>query len=431
MLVNFTFSNFQSYRDQEEFSTVAGRIPEGRNTCFPVSKTSRMRLLPLAAMYGANAAGKSNFVQALRWLQNMVDKGEVAHFPFELDEDSAETPSGCEVVMLLGEEMWGYRLSSQGGQVVEESLFRLSGGREELFFERYPREKKFRFGRAFAFKEKGAENFARRLGETLPPTKLYLSTVISFETPEIGERVRCVHHWLTHTLCVVGANGYRAYLSRDLNEAPELYGEALRKADTGIVGLGLVPVSMKETMISEGQLEKFRHSKEKELFSVTGAFKIVKEGGEMKAYRWVTKHPVNRGGRNRDFDLGKESEGTLQFLNLLPILLDQSDEQRVYVIDELDRRLHPELVNMLLRKHLEQARDGVHRQLIFTTHNVQLLEEDILRRDEIWFVEKDREGISHLIPLSDFKVRQDMNLRKGYLDGRFGGVPTLLNFRLP
>ena len=122
------------------------------------------------------------------------------------------------------------------------------------------------------------------------------------------------------------------------------------------------------------------------------------------------------------FGLEEESSGTQRLMDLAPMLTDP-DESPVYIVDELDRKLHP----MLAYQFIDTFLKGTDRQIVFTTHNTYLMSLDLLRRDEIWFVQKRRDGSSDIYSLADLKVRPDLNIRKGYLSGRFGAIPFLGN----
>lgn len=406
---------------------VAGRSPEGSDTCFSVPGRARTRLLPVAAVYGANASGKSNFVQALTWLKGAVTGVKTSFAPFLLDENAVRIPTSCEIVLLLGERLWEYHLSMLHAQVVYEALYEHTSGKLRAIFERHPSEKNFRIGKTLACgKEELA--FAAQLGKSLPSEKLYLSTIQELRIPGLIDLIEPIYQWFEQSLVIVRAHDTRLFLGRDLSKNPKLYGDALQRVDTGIEGLDLVPIPMEDANVPEQVLEHFRQSDAPVLYAADLPIQIVKREDGIQTLRWVARHPLRGSSRHVNFTLEAESDGTQRFLNLLPIVLDNSQSAFVYVIDELDRSLHPILSHLLINKHLEQTRRGLPRQIIFTVHDVQLLEDDLLRRDEVWFVEKDEAQVSRLVPLSDFKVRNDMNLRKGYLAGKFGGIPDVYDF---
>ena len=427
MLINFTFKNFRSFGGEEEFNMIAGRIREDTKSCLSVPNSTKMKLLPVTAIYGANASGKSNFVQALAWLHEAVRGGRFYAAPFLLKKECLQAPTEFCIQMLIDGRIWEYCLKTHAADVIEETLIEVGKDKRSVVYRRSPGMGNFYLDKRISL-GKRERQYAEQLGSSLPKEKVLLSTIIELNVPELTGRVAPVFKWLTDTLCPIGANSGRMHLARDLGSSPELYGEALRKADTGITGLHLVSIPMEEAGVPEAKLEKFRLSNEKVLYSDFGAVQIMKEKGSLKAYRWAMKHQTHEKDRHVAFPFEMESDGTMRYLNLLPILFSHSGEERVYIIDELDRSLHPTLVEMLVSKHLERAREGVRQQLIFTAHDVQLMEGSLLRRDEIWFVEKKRDGVSHVYPLSEFRYRKELNLRKGYMEGRFGAVPRVLDF---
>jgi AAA15 family ATPase/GTPase len=139
--------------------------------------------------------------------------------------------------------------------------------------------------------------------------------------------------------------------------------------------------------------------------------------------RIKTKHRHEK-GQLVDFSIEEESEGTQRLINLIPILFSlKNKSEKVILLDELDRRLHPLLSRQFLEFFLQGKAEEMRNQLIFTTHDTNLLDLDILRRDEIWFLEKNQQGASHLYSLAEFKIRPDLKIDKGYLNGRFGAIP--------
>lgn len=162
-------------------------------------------------------------------------------------------------------------------------------------------------------------------------------------------------------------------------------------------------------------------------------FTLRHEADGLHATRLLTQHRT-KSGKDVEFYMAEESDGTQRFVDLLPAFYDlaHSAEGKVFVIDEIDRSLHTELTRNLIDAFLQTLGTASRSQLIFTTHDVMLLDQDMLRRDEIWFTEKDEEGNSDLFGLSDFKgVRADKDIRKSYLLGRFGGMPRILGLPRP
>ncbi len=151
---------------------------------------------------------------------------------------------------------------------------------------------------------------------------------------------------------------------------------------------------------------------------------IREPNGELTLLKLKARHHLKDEEEHIDFEIENESDGTRRLMDLLPALLHSKSSEKVYLIDEIDRSMHPLLSRMFLEAYLNDQNCG-RGQLIVTTHESQLLDRKLLRRDEIWFAEKDKNGGSHLYSLSEYKVRNDLKLGKGYLDGRFGAIPFL------
>ena len=158
---------------------------------------------------------------------------------------------------------------------------------------------------------------------------------------------------------------------------------------------------------------------------------LLKQGvnGEVVRIRLRMQHQGSE-GRVVTFNMDEESDGTQRFIHLLPALfMLKKQAEKTVVIDELDRRFHTHLSRMFLQAALDCQEDHMRSQLIFTTHDTNLLDLELLRRDEIWFVEKDAQGASSLYSLAEFKTRDDLKIEKGYLNGRFGAIPFISDIR--
>ena len=164
---------------------------------------------------------------------------------------------------------------------------------------------------------------------------------------------------------------------------------------------------------------------ERVLFSLPDGMRFAMmrtENGELNLLKIKTRHNLQGTEEHIDFEIENESDGTRRLMDLIPALLHSRSSEKVYLIDEIDRSMHPLLSRMFLQAYLDEKNCG-RGQLIITTHESWLLDRELLRRDEVWFTEKDKNGGSHLYSLAEFKVRKDLKLDKGYLDGRFGAIP--------
>jgi hypothetical protein len=214
----------------------------------------------------------------------------------------------------------------------------------------------------------------------------------------------------------------------------DLMVDFLRGAGTGIDGLSAGEESLEFASQAPDMPESMREKIKDEIEQ--GAIVRISgpKGESLTYYRNDQGEPVlatlktlhlARDGTKVGFDLEDESSGTRRVMEILPILADFASGERVYVVDELDRKLHPLLSRLFVRSFINRCEDAQRAQLIFTTHDTHLMDLELLRRDEIWFFEKDQHGASRLYSLNDLKVRTDLKIEKSYLNGRFGGIPLI------
>lgn len=212
-------------------------------------------------------------------------------------------------------------------------------------------------------------------------------------------------------------------------------GDFLKAADTGVDGIITEKIEFNLDKLFAEMPEPLKSkltnikANERLLFSTPDGRRFAmlrEESGELTLLKLKARHQLADTGEHIDFEIENESDGTRRLMDLLPALLHSKTSEKVYLIDEIDRSMHPLLSRMFLQAYLDDKNCG-RGQLIITTHESQLLDRKILRRDEIWFAEKDKSGGSHIYSLAEFKVRNDLKLGKGYLDGRFGAVPFFGN----
>ena len=420
MLINFTFENFRSFRDAAEFSMLASE-EEGLE-CDTLLPVSDVKLLPLTAVYGGNASGKTNFVRALYELRALVCDGKVKNYmPFRLDDVSRNSPTVFTIEISTGNEEWRYSLSIQGQQVVEESLYCLSS---ELPV--YSRNEKgsVEFDEAF-FERKSKEEIktANDIAGTTAQSDVLLTTLHKLQgiMVDFAAVASKIHAWFDDVLIIKPAwlPGVVPAVIYHTNE----FSPYLRDAGTGISNLSVKSLPLRAEGNQEQVLNFIKQTiAENEIRSI-GDVVLQKKEGELISLKCVAQH-VLASGRVETFDLSEESDGTNSFINLLPVLHNPKKTPRVFVIDELDRSLHTKLSRKLIERHLDMARSGVTQQLIFTTHDVMLMDKDLLRQDEVWLVDRYEEGTSELTSYIEYEGDND-NMRRTYLQGRIGGIPSL------
>ena len=426
MLINFTFSNYKSFRDKAEFSMIAGKGMFDRMTLQKAPGFRSMHLLPLSAIFGGNASGKSNFVKALYHFQQMVLSGKVETDVFKLDSNSINTPSVFVVCVLADERVWEYSLSVNGKEIEEESLICVKDKKEAPVFHRT--RDSFSIGEGLGIPPESRKKL-ELLGESLGPGSILLHSAQMYRIEGIGSSLNPVYHWFQNSLCIISADSRRVALGVDLLRRLSLYSDALSNSDTGVDALKLTEVDLEQLNISQDELEKFKQSEARVIFNTEDStLMLIKADDGIHAYRCLSVHHDEK-GKDVPFLFTDESDGTRRLLHLLPTLIDYEVQPRVYVVDELDRSLHTNLSRYLIEQQLRIARaeEKYRQQLIFTTHDVMLMDQTLLRRDEMWAVERDHSKSSRLISFEDFiEIRKDKDIRRSYLTGHMGGLPRLM-----
>lgn len=436
MLINFQFRNFCAFRDSTEFTMIASEESTERESLVPVITQNDMNLLPIAALFGGNASGKSCFCRALEALQNLIVKGEWKGEAFRTTEGSGDTVSFL-INVLSENEVWEYEVEISGKEIAQESLKQILAKHEEVVFVR--EGKKIKVSDSLFPDEKDKERIklsAEICGKDTP----YMSFCRKLEMPSLLKWVEPFYRWIANRLLVLAPDSLHVSIGMEVFTHKDKFEELLRTADTGIDGLEFTRVDLPSLNIPEHILQKFKDQDLKEaqammlqasLQAPSGiVFKRAeKEGANLEAYRIETIHQDSRKGEKVPFTFAEESDGTRRLLHLLP-LVTATGEGKVIVADEIDRSLHPHLARYVLEKYkernIELAKQGKAGQLIFTTHDALLMSKELLRTDEIWITERQADHSSRLIPLSDFvEAQSDSDIYKSYLLGRMGGVPNI------
>ncbi|MCF7978994.1 MAG: ATP/GTP-binding protein [Chromatiaceae bacterium] len=442
MLLQFSVQNFACFADEALFSMVASSDLSHPHHVVQSAAGRKPRVLRLAALYGANGHGKSKLVEALRFVRDLVLDGTKAgdaidRSPFRLDPERIRAPSRFELVIDHEGVEFSYGFAVDEERVHEEWLFARLTSRESRLFERVTDDHghvQVEFGPALSGGSKKERQFLEFVAEGTRPNQLFLTEAQDRNV----EQLQPVLTWLRRVLVIVSADDLPqpvAFKASRERSFVDYLTDFLKRAGTGIDG-----VTVEETPC---ELDDFFEDAPRELTKkIIGAIDrgnavglvvnpksdvltIYKnEGGDRVVGRLKTKH-CSQNGQSVEFQFGEESSGTQRLMEILPILADAESSERVYVVDELDRKLHPALSRLFVETFVNRGDEPSRTQLIFTTHDTHLMDLQLLRRDEIWFLEKSRWGASVLYPMTDLKVRPDLKIEKGYLQGRFGAVPLI------
>lgn len=418
MLLRFSVKNYRSFRDEQELSLVASSAKE-HPTSVIQTKAVDQGVLPVAAIYGPNASGKSNLLRALEFMVRAVEHshrswkpdGGVPSAPFLLAQRANE-PTEFRLDFVAEDVRFQYGFSHDAIQILTEWLYSYPSGKKQTWFEREAEQ--FRFGKSFLGANRAIEGTTRK-------NSLFMSAAAQSN----HEKILPLFAWLTSSIRFLIGN--RIAIS---NESASKLAKAapddqlvrlLSGADLGIVG-----VSVKQEPIDERIAEAMDDMVKRISLVVQVEQPVTPFRAPRESYVVSFNH---RGKDNTTVPIASqfESAGTIAFLALLERALETIGTGGVLCVDELDASLHPMLALEVVRL-FTTAKPKSPFQLVFNTHDVNLLDQTLLRRDEIWFTEKDNEGATHLYSLQDFAPRKHENLKRGYLQGRFGAVPYLGTF---
>jgi uncharacterized protein len=444
MLLSFSVSNFRSFKTEQTLDLIASkRLGKNEDSphCCQVPGSDE-HVLRIASLYGANGAGKSNLVRAISLVQKMILTGSspqqaLPYNPFLLSVKSNKEPTYFELRFIEEGEVFRYGISFDEERIQEEWLDVYDNKKENCLFNRICDKDeltKVNLGKAINYDH--ASNKLKALAEVgARPNQLFFSEIINLDDPEAqGPRIRSVIRWVKKTLNLIEPDKTFVSIIESIarNEAFAKFASMyLREANTGISHLEIHTEDIPE---SEKGTSFLKYIYNKIIESTTSASNLLAQDREIilsemaknldfKIRKIMASHESNESQRT-ELPLNEESDGSKRLLQLLPALYRLSDQGGVFVIDELERSMHPMLARKFVEYFLKAARNR-HSQLIFTTHESTLLDLDLMRRDGIWFAEKNDEGETHLYSLADFKVRNDLRIEKGYLQGRFGAVPFL------
>ena len=406
MLVEFRVKNFRSLRDEQVLSMVGSKDKSLADTHTKATGINAApTLLHSAVVYGANASGKSNLIKALHYMRGVVvesakiQPGQTfAVQPFRLDEGSASQPSEFEITFLRDGVRYQYGFAITAERIVSEHLLVYKKFKPQRWFDRRFDKDANKDVYAFGPGLKGPKNVWE--GATRA-NSLFLSMAVQLNS----EALQPVFDWFAKHLVIFNE---QTQLSKDVSvqmlkqtEGRKDICDFLRAADISIADIEV------ETSPVPLHVSLSRHGLD-----------------EWEQHQLRFHHTTEQG--KAVFDLQDESNGTRNLLFLAGPVLDILKKGQTLVIDELDTSLHTLLVRELVRLFHRPDINAEGAQLLFTTHDTSLLDApDLFRRDQVWFVEKNKDQSSTLVSLHEFSPRKNEALERGYLMGRYGGIPFL------
>ena len=449
MLIRFSVENFLSFKDEVEFSMVAGRTRKHKEHILTTGKRNDIRLLKTGVIYGANASGKSNLIKAMSFAKELIVQGirkkqDIPVIPYRFDNATASKPSRFQFEIKCNPNAYIYGFELDKKQVRSEWLYEIRPASEKLIFERTTDLNgltEIEFGDIPLTAEQN-QAFLDFTALGTRRNQLFLTESIERNISYFED----IYNWFDKTLVLIfpdtkpGAGVVMRFM--ESAEFKQKYRDILGLLDLGIDDIDLpefdfdtetrLPNEIKERIKQDIQ-EMNRESVGNTIIHIPqlDILIIVDSDNQYKAHKCMTVHQIEHESRKVLFELTEESDGTQRLFEIIPALIDLLNDERgrVFVIDELDRRLHAHMTYNILDIFLTNSTNKS-SQMIVTTHESSLLDLDLVRRDEIWFIEKDGTGAASVYSLEEFAPRFDMDIEKGYLNGRFGSIPILPSYNV-
>ena len=447
MLISLMLENWMSFRDPVTFSMVAGKERHHRERVPKLG--SRLRVLPVSAIYGANASGKSNFFKAFLFAKNLVTSPPrkdkfIPVSPFKLSQNKT-TPVSMAFEFVSNGKIYSYFFTVNTKEVLKERLSRvfLDGSEKILFdlnrMEDNPGKRKI-FDFPCAGKNEYLNNRLNFVLEGTLPNQLFINNADSQRLKLFDD----ITSWF-RSISIIDPMTIFSY-GFDINGVFSVVADYIKRLDTGVDEFFL-----EEKKLTTDDIQRWAENlRDEEFVKRIDSFEegsvvvfdyqvadgynqlfVTKRNGEIYMCKPQTKRYYSETDeRVLDWDISFESEGTRRALNLLPIVYLSAKKEplnSVYIVDELDRSLHPDMARWIIKNFLNCCSEKTRSQIIFTTHNPMLMDQSLLRRDEIWITERgENSNVSRMFSISDFKrVRDDTDIRSNYLMGVFGGTPRI------
>ncbi len=440
MLIRFNIGNFLSFNEEQEFSMIAGKVRKHNERIY---EGQNIKLIKFASIFGANASGKTNLVKAFSFARELIfnkfpdefrnsyckvnkeNTNKISYFDFEIEIDNKYYSYGFEIILNTKE-------------IKSEWLYEISKKKEKVIFERQVDKGEYIVDKYFTTHDvnKKLDIYAN---DVKTKNSVLFLTVLNSDKDSLyidhpqTKIFKQIYNWFKTSLEIT----YPSQIATDIfyflsSDNLETFSNYLKAFNTGISAITRNEVTLKQIKLEleSKQINKAMDLLNDDINSERGLFLRVgtkscyyfeKENDEIKFYMIEFYHS----NTDLKFDLFEESEGTIRIIDLIFILMNE-EGNKTYIIDELDRSLHPNLTKEFVSEFLKFAKKR-NNQLIVTTNESRLLTLDLLRKDEIWFTDKDNKGESKIYSLDEFNERFDKKIDSAYLEGRYGAVPIIYN----
>lgn len=433
MLIGFKVKNYRSFKELQHFSMIAGKVRSNENH---ILENKKFKILKFSGMFGANGSGKSNLILAMSIVQTMLTKGIknlINNQYYRGIDDSKTLDSYFEYELLINEKSYsyGFEINIYNKEIISEWLIDMTKPKEKIIFSRDL--KKFNYNSDII--DNKHSSFINCLNEMKKNNQdLFLSEmnrrlIMSNNEDDYFKDVFNVFRFIMHDVIIIRSSTHKLF-DIDYVKNKEKILKILKALDINIVDFIIEKDDLKNikskllendynNILSDINILSVRHPRlsctlriENDLYTI----KKLKDN-DYEVYSLKFLHDNN----NNTFGAYDESDGTIRILELIDILLTKN---KLFLIDELDSSLHPLLVDGLLKIFLRSSSTN---QLIITTHELKTLDFDLVRRDEIWFAEKNSNGETRIYSLEEYKdvARFDKKIDKAYLEGRFGAIANI------
>jgi len=422
MLIQFSVKNWRSVRDEQTLSLVKAKGDElsELNTFKPEAPATN-ELLRSVAIYGANAAGKSNFINAMRAMTSIITEASSTRqpgdslpvTPFLLDESTQSAPTEFEVSFIINNIRYQYGFSATSTRIIEEWLIAYPNGRPQNWFSRQYNAESGEYSWSLGNSLTGQKQAWQ---DATTENRLFLSTATQLNSKQL----KPVLNWFKYVVRFGSVSGWAPNYTAsqcEKTEQKQKILEFLRAADLDITDVAVKTEKFSSKHLPDSLPEEVKKD-------------ILENMEDNIIFEIKTIHT---GAQNQriEFEFDEESDGTQKLFSFAGPWLNVLETGRVLFIDELHDNLHPKLVRFLVDLFQNPKTNTKNAQLIFTTHETSILNQDVFRRDQIWFCEKDKTQATSLYPLTDFSPRKGReNLEDAYLAGRYGALPYVRKFIL-
>lgn len=416
MLIEMSVTNFRSLKETQQFSMLANKGNEllGSNV-FKVQAANEFQLLKSAVIYGANASGKSNFLMALETMQEIIvnsalgqQSGDLLPIkPFRLDAISRAAPSEFEATFIVKNVRYQYGFAATKERVHEEWLIAYPKGRAQHWFSRQWNSEKQTYSWETSKNLLGEKQLWQKSTRS---NALYLSTAVQLNS----EQLQPIFEWFKRTVKCVGEKGVNEAYTASLCDGEDKHKiiRFLKAADLNIDDIIVESNTFDISTLKQELPQTLRNALAEDL-----------AGSKILTLKTLRQ---DSNGELVTFEFEEESDGTQKLFAFAGPWVDVLENGYVLFVDELHSKLHPKLVEFLVRLFHDKKTNPHNAQLVFTTHETSILNQEVFRRDQVWFCDKNEQQATEIYSLTEFSPRKNReNLEAAYLSGRYGSLPFI------